>query len=72
MAKPVYTVAMAQSDGCLIMLLNRHVVGAMTREQTIAFAHGLINWVPDVMVPEGGRPTLKLINGDVPTDRPPV
>lgn len=40
-----YAVAMSQEDGCLVMVENdRHVVGSMTREQTIAFAQGCLDW----------------------------
>lgn len=42
-----YTVAMSQDDGCLVMIENnRHVAGSMTREQTLAFAQGCIDWKP--------------------------
>lgn len=44
MAKPNYAVAMSQQDGCLVMLLNTHVVGSMTRIQSELFAKALLDW----------------------------
>jgi hypothetical protein len=43
----IYTVAMSQEDGCIVMIENgRHVVGSLTREQTIGFAQGCLEWKP--------------------------
>jgi hypothetical protein len=72
--KPRYSVAMADSDGCIVMLLNSHVVGSMSREDSIGFANGLLLWIPPTLraseiAVDPHRPILKLIDGgagDVP------
>ena len=46
--KVTYSVAMSRDTGCIVMVRTRgkavEVMGSMTREQSLTFADGVIDW----------------------------
>jgi hypothetical protein len=53
--KPDYSVAMSKDTGCVVMVRTNGakatVIGALTREDSLNFADGLIDWEPEVIAP---------------------
>lgn len=50
--KETYTVATDDVTGRVVIITNGHkVIGALSREVSVKFAHDIIDWVPPVMRP---------------------
>lgn len=49
--KPDYSVAMSRDTGCVVMVRTNGtkatVIGSLTREDSLAFADGVIDWESD-------------------------
>ena len=63
--KPAHSVAMSLDTGCIVMLKTTNgkpqVMGSLTREDSLKFARGIIDWIPAaVQAPE--PPKLSLVN----------
>lgn len=47
--KPLYSVAMSKDTGCIVMVRTNGtkatVIGALTREDSLNFAGGVLDWV---------------------------
>lgn len=53
--KPAYSIAMSKDTGCIVMVRTNGtkatVIGSLTREDSLRFADGLIDWVPEAAQP---------------------
>lgn len=62
--KDTYSVATDDVTGRLVIIrCNREVIGALSREESIAFAQNIIDWIPQAMrsAPKADEPVI--ING---------
>jgi hypothetical protein len=54
--KPQFSVAMSKDTGCVVMVRTNGtkatVIGALTREDSLKFADGLLDWVPEAALAE--------------------
>ena len=67
--KAEYSVAMSLETGCIVMVRNLNkqvkVMGSLTRDDSLKFARGIIDWVPDALdakPAEPERPKLTVVN----------
>jgi len=59
-----FSIAMSQENGCLVIVRNQeHVVGSLTRAQTLLLAQGCIDFVPPLVAAKV-PPKLTVIDGD--------
>lgn len=67
-AKPEYSVAMSVETGCIVMVKKgprgAEVIGSLSREDSLRFCQGLIEWIPEVLLAESiaETPKLSLVN----------
>jgi hypothetical protein len=64
--KPEFSVAMSFETGCVVFVRNegekQKIIGSLTREDSLKFAQGIINWVPESVRVEPEKPKLSLVN----------
>lgn len=68
--RPNFSVAMSQETGCIVMVktlgTNVSIMGSLTREQSLEFAKGIINWRETIALGVSKaieKPKLTLVNG---------
>lgn len=63
--KVTYSVAMSKDTGCIVMVRTRgkliEVMGSMTREQSIEFVAGIMDWTREVI--QEDRPRIHRLDG---------
>lgn len=59
--EPAYSVAMSQDTGCIVMVKTQGrkvtVIGSLTHEASIKFAHGVLQWMPEALRAHPEPPT---------------
>lgn len=67
--KPEFSVAMSLETGCVVMVRSlrskQEVCGSLTRADSIKFAQGILEWVPEAVQPDPPPPEppkLHLVN----------
>ena len=60
-----YSIAMSKEDGCIVMVRTRgkqmEVMGSMSRQQSLDFVKGIMEWSHEVIEEE--RPRIMQLNG---------
>lgn len=63
--KPIYSVAMSKETGAIVMVrTNGHqvtVIGAMSREDSVEFVKGIMQWTQETIREEA--PRIQRLNG---------
>lgn len=63
--KVTYSVAMSKETGAIVMVRTRgkliEVMGSMTREQSIEFVAGIMDWTREVI--QEDRPRIQRLDG---------
>ena len=63
--KVTYSIAMSKEDGCIVMVRTRgkqvEVMGSMTRDQSMDFVQGILEWTKEVIKEDG--PRIQRLNG---------
>jgi hypothetical protein len=64
--KAAFSVAMSLETGCIVMVRARgdkqEIMGSLTREDSLKFAQGLLDWIPEAAQAPEPRPKLTLVN----------
>jgi hypothetical protein len=63
--KVQYSIAMSKDTGCIVMVRTRgkqvEVMGSMTREQSMDFVQGILEWTNEVIKEDA--PRIQRLNG---------
>ena len=63
--KVTYSIAMSKETGCIVMVRTRgkqvEVMGSMTREQSLDFVKGIMEWTKEVIKEDA--PRIQRLNG---------
>jgi hypothetical protein len=63
--KVTYSIAMSKETGCIVMVRTRgkqvEVMGSMTRDQSLDFVTGIIDWSKEVIREDA--PRIQRLNG---------
>lgn len=63
--KVTYSIAMSKETGCIVMVRTRgkqvEVMGSMTREQSLDFVAGIMEWTKEVIKEDA--PRIQRLNG---------
>jgi hypothetical protein len=63
--KVTYSIAMSKETGCIVMVRTRgkqvEVMGSMTREQSLDFVQGIMEWTKEVIKEDA--PRIQRLNG---------